>query len=61
MKPNTKVSWLVTGMKIRGNGVIITDLGNGKVLVSVNSMSGEPNAGFHPVIYCTITWLTVEE
>lgn len=62
MRMGTKVSWLVAGNVQRGNGVTITDEApDGTILVAVNSMFGEPNAGFHPVIHCTVTWLTIEK
>jgi hypothetical protein len=61
MKKGTKVSWQVKGALGRGNGVVISDEEDGGVLVAVNSMTGEPNPGYHRVIHCTVTWLTVEE
>ncbi len=60
MKKNTRVSWQVAGLLHRGSGVVISDEENGKVLVAVDHMGGEPNPGYHPVICCTVTWLTVE-
>ena len=63
LKRGTKVSWQVKGPLVdcpRGNGVVITDEVDGEVLVKVNSLCGEPNPGYHQVICCTVTWLTVE-
>lgn len=60
MKKGTQVSWQVEGAPGRGNGATIADEDNGCILVKVNSMQGEPFVGFHPVIYCTVSWLTVE-
>ena len=60
MKKGLKVSWLVAGAKSRGSGVIISDEENGRVLVAVDTLEGEPNPGYHIVIHCTVTWLTVE-
>jgi hypothetical protein len=64
MKKGTKVSWLVQnqiqGATIRGYGVTISDEENGHILVAVNGgvIENIP-AAYHPVIYCTVTWLTV--
>jgi len=56
MKANTKVSWIVQSTGVHGNGVTIADEdGTGHILVAVHS-DGE----VHHVIYCTVTWLTVE-
>lgn len=69
MKKNTLVSWQIPfghdGKPIpefngRGHGFTITDEEDGKVLVEVDTFAGEPFAGFHPVIRCTVTWLTEE-
>ena len=60
MKKGTKVSWLVEGNTQRGNGLVISDEENGMVLVRVDTLHGEPNPGYHIVISCTVTWLTVE-
>lgn len=60
MKKNTKVSWQVAGAKARGWGHTISDEQDGQILVSVESMLGEPNPGYHVVINCTVTWLTPE-
>ena len=65
MKKNTKVSWqvLVPGadhLCPRGHGHTISDEANGQILVSVESLMGEPNPGYHQVINCTVTWLTEE-
>lgn len=61
LKEGTKVSWLVDGHHTRGSGVTVSDERNGLVMVSVNSMFGEPNPGYHAVIECAVTWLKVEE
>lgn len=60
MKKNTKVSWHVQGNLSAGNGTVISEEEDGHVLVAVNSFYGEPPFGYHPVIYCTVTWLIVE-
>jgi len=59
MKKGTKVSWQIAGMHKRGHGTVISDEDGGKVLVAVDSLYGEPNPGYHQVICCTVTWLTV--
>lgn len=63
MKKGTKVSWQLTlgteTAPTRGNGVTISDEEDGKVLVAVNDL-GFGFQGYHPVIQCTVTWLTVE-
>lgn len=69
MKKNTKVSWRVDFGNSptkpfyigRGTGVLISDESDGRVLVAVDTMAGEPFPGYHSVIYCTVTWLTVEQ
>jgi hypothetical protein len=60
MKKGTKVSWLVDGMTNRGHGITIADEDNGSILVAVHDLYSEPFVGYHIVIYCTVTWLTVE-
>lgn len=61
MKKGTKVSWQVLGQTKRGLGVVRSDEDEcGGVLVSVQTLGDEPFPGYHPVIYCTVTWLTVE-
>lgn len=57
MKKGTKVSWLAEGASVRGHGTVISDEENGGVLVAVDGGVFE----YHMVIYCTVTWLTVEE
>lgn len=74
MKKGTKVSWQISDSGRRGSGVTISDEdSNGTILVAVNDY-GLLNTsdgwqltnmvvgpiGFHPVIHCTVTWLTVE-
>jgi hypothetical protein len=61
MKKGTKVSWLAEGERVRGHGVTISDEEDGHVLVAVDGgvLAGIPKA-YHIVIYCTVTWLTVE-
>lgn len=74
MKKGTKVSWQINGAGRRGLGTTLNDEdADGTVLVAVadfglllpsdgwnlvNVVSGP--LGFHPVIHCTVTWLTVE-
>lgn len=62
MKKNTKVSWLAEGASVRGHGVTISGEENGRVLVAVDGgvLSDIPIA-YHMVIWCTVTWLTVEQ
>lgn len=57
----TKVSWFVDGTRLRGSGRTISDTEDGHVLVAVDggAIPGIPSA-YHMVIYCTVTWLTVE-
>jgi hypothetical protein len=61
MKKGMKVSWLAEGATIRGHGTVISDEENGRVLVAVDGgvLQSIPFA-YHPVIYCTVTWLTAE-
>ncbi len=61
MKKGTKVSWLAEGATIRGHGITISDQENDHVLVACQggTIEGIPSA-FHVVIFCTVTWLTVE-
>jgi hypothetical protein len=73
MKKGMKVSWQINGAGRRGIGTTISDEDGGTILVAVedfglllpddgwnlvNVVSGP--LGFHPVIHCTVTWLTVE-
>lgn len=62
MKKGTKVNWLAEGATIRGHGVTISDEENGHVIVAVDGgvLDNIPIA-YHVVIYCTVTWLTVEQ
>lgn len=61
MRKGTRVSWLAEGATIRGHGTVISDEENGHVLVAVDggALDHIPMA-YHMVIYCTVTWLTVE-
>lgn len=61
MKKGTRVSWLAEGASIRGHGIVISDEQDGHVMVAVDGGGFEhiPMA-YHVVIYCTVTWLTVE-
>ncbi len=61
IRKGTKVSWLAEGATVRGHGVTISDEENGRVLVAVDGgvLDTIPTA-YHMVIYCTVTWLTVE-
>ena len=63
MKKGTKVSWLAEGATIRGHGVTIDDeTEDGHILVAVDSgVFQYIPAAYHMVIYCTVTWLTVEK
>lgn len=59
MKKNTVVSWQITGQNCRGTGLTISDEDEGgMILVRVNNLGDEPPLGYHPVISCTVTWLT---
>ena len=65
MKKGTRVSWRIhlpsdVIPRSLGHGTVITDEEDGKVLVAVDSLQGESNPGYHIVICCTVTWLTVE-
>ncbi|MDB6033846.1 MAG: hypothetical protein JWM16_4184 [Verrucomicrobiales bacterium] len=60
MKKGTKVSWQAKGLHSRGAGTVISDEENGYVLVAVDHHGGEPSMDYHLVIYCTVTWLTIE-
>ena len=61
MKKGTRVSWLAEEATIPGSGTLISDEENGRVLVAVDGGVFEaiPKA-YHMVIYCTVTWLTVD-
>lgn len=61
MKKGTRVSWLAEGATVRGHGTVITDEENGHVQVAVDggTLEAIPIA-YHLVIWCTVTWLTVE-
>lgn len=61
MKKGTKVSWLAEGATRRGHGTVISDEENGRVLVACDGGTfQEIPMAYHLVIYCTVTWLTVE-
>jgi hypothetical protein len=62
MKKGTRVSWLAENERVRGHGVTISDEENGRVLVAVDGGVLMPgiSPAYHLVIYCTVTWLTVE-
>jgi hypothetical protein len=61
VKKGTKVSWLAEGATVRGHGVTISDEENGHVLVAVDGgVLSEIPIAYHMVIYCTVTWLTIE-
>lgn len=61
MKKGTRVSWLAEGASVRGHGVTISDEENGHVLVAIDGgVLYEIPVAYHMVIYCTVTWLTVE-
>ncbi len=62
MKKGTRVSWLAEGATVHGHGTVISDEENGRVLVAVDGGTFEniPTA-YHMVIYCTVTWLTIEK
>ena len=62
MKKGTKVSWQVPGAAGPGNGIVIADEDNtGHVPVAVESLVGEGNPGWHPLIWCSVTWLKAIE
>jgi hypothetical protein len=64
LRKGTKVSWLINPNmpSRRGQGTVLSEEDDGHVFVSVDTFEGEANPGYHPVIYCTVTWLTpVEE
>jgi len=63
MTKGTVVSWQVKGAPMRGFGVVIADEEEGYqgyVNVAVETLDGSPNPGYHIVIRCSTTWLTVE-
>lgn len=61
MKTGTKVSWLAKGATVRGTGVIISEEHDGHVAVAVDGgVFQNIPMDYHMVIYCTVTWLTVE-
>lgn len=62
MKKGTIVSWQIQGAVNRGRGKVISDETDGCVQVAVDYFGeeGEKILGYHPVIHCTVTWLTVE-
>lgn len=61
MKKGTRVSWLAEGATVRGTGTVIVDECDGHVQVAVDKgvFDSIPLA-YHVVIWCTVTWLTVE-
>jgi hypothetical protein len=68
MKKGTRVSWMVTGPtglddmgSEQGHGITISDEEDGHILVAVDSdvLPVIPSP-YHMVIYCAVTWLTVE-
>lgn len=67
MKKGTLVSWQIENAMGRGQGVTCSDEDEmGTILVAVNNFAspsapGSQHIGYHPVIHCTITWLTVEQ
>ncbi len=61
MKKGTRVSWLALGETTRGHGIVISDEENGYVLVAVDGGNFQYiTPAYHMVIYCTVTWLTLE-
>jgi len=62
MNKGTKVSWQIANGQARGNGITITDEDSDEnILVAVNALglhNGE-DMGYHPVIWCSVSWLTV--
>lgn len=51
----THVNW-TTASGLYGSGVVLSDAQDGHVFVAVDAPAGEE----HRVIYCTVTWLTVD-
>jgi len=50
----------------RGEGVTATDEIDGHIMVAVDPLQPDPNRKyaqssleFHPLIFCTVTWLTI--
>lgn len=63
LKRGTRVGWTLKD-GTQGQGVTASDEEDGKVLVAVDPLQPAPglrqsSLEFHPVIYCTVTWLTV--
>lgn len=62
MKKGKKVTWKIDAGTYSpvGNGVTLSDEEDGHVIVAVNVLGSEQAPlGYHPVIYCAVTWLTV--
>lgn len=60
MKKSTRVGWTLKD-GTPGTGTVISDEENGRVLVAVDPKLDAPSAftrEVHPVIFCTVTWLT---
>jgi hypothetical protein len=51
------VAWTLAGSTESGRGKVIGLEDDAHVIVAVESMAGEPNPGYHAVIYCAETWL----
>lgn len=77
MKKGIKVSWQINGAPRRGAGTTIGDESDdGTILVAVEDfgllLGNDLDAwattnvvigpiGFHPVIHCSVTWLTIDK
>lgn len=61
IRKGQRVSWLAAGATVRGQGQVISEEENGRVLVAVDGgvFDAIPVA-YHMVIHCTVTWLTPE-
>jgi len=60
MTKGTTVTWQIDKAPCRGRGITISDEENGNILVAVDTLRGEPFPGYHQVIFCSVTWLSVE-
>jgi len=60
VKRGARVGWTLKD-GTPGKGTVISDEADGHVLVAVDPKPDAPSAftrEVHPVIYCTVTWLT---
>lgn len=66
MNVGTRVTWTLKDGTV-GHGEVVAPVPGGRVLVAVDPLQPDPtrklaqsSLEFHPVICCTVTWLTPE-